>query len=216
VRDAVGNWGAPRVSPIEVRPGGELFADGFESGGTARWSQRVGSLKVLRRARLSGSFGLAVSATSRPRLAYLEDASPDRESAYVAAVAVDARTVVAHRRDILTGIDAGGATVFAVQLRASRMGEPSVRAVVGGAATRWQRLRHGVATVGVEWRSASSGSLVLSVAGTRLAPLPVAGAARLDGIRLGVVSPGVRGDRGELRLDTFRSSRVTDGDLTLG
>ena len=216
VRDAVGNWGAPRVSTVEVRPAGELFADGFESGGTARWSQRVGSPKVVRRARVAGSFGLAVSATGRSRLSYLEDASPERESAYLASVAVDARTVVARPRDILTGIDTGGATVFAIQLTASRMGVPSVRAVAGGAATRWQRLRRGVATVGLEWRSASSGSLVLSVAGTRLAPLPVAGSARLDGIRLGAVSPGVRGDRGELRLDTFWSSRLTDGDLTVG
>lgn len=216
VRDAVGNWGAPRVSTVEVRPGGELFTDGFESGGTARWSQRVGSPKVVRRARVVGSFGLAVSATGRSRLSYLQDASPQQESAYVASVAVDARHVVARRRDILTGIDAAGATVFAIQLKAPRMGVPSVRAVVGRAATRWQRLQRGVATVGLEWRSASSGSLVLSVAGTRLAPLPVAGSARLDGIRLGVVSPGVRGDHGELRLDTFRSSRLTDGDLTVG
>jgi hypothetical protein len=216
MRDAVGNWGAPRVSTVAVRPGGELFADGFESGGTARWSLRVGSPKVVRRARVAGSFGLAISATRRPRLSYLEDTSPDGESAYGASVAVDARKVVARRRDILTGIDARGATVFAVQLQASRMGAPSVRAVVGGAATPWRRLRRGVATVGLEWRSASAGSIVLSVGATRLAPLPVAGSARLDRIRLGAVSPGVRGDRGELRLDTFRSSRLTDGDLTVG
>ena len=214
-RDAVGNWGAPRISTVEVRPDGELFADGFESGGTARWSQRVGSPKVVRRARVSGSFGLAISA--RPtRLSYLEDASPDRESAYAASVALDARVLVARRRDILTGIDAGGSTVFAIQLRALRMGVPSVRAVVGGAVTPWQGLRRGVATVALEWRSASSGSLVLSVDGTRLAAVPVPGTARLDRIRLGVVTPGARGDGGELRLDTFRSSRLTDGDLTIG
>jgi hypothetical protein len=218
-RDAAGNWGATTPFVLSVTPADGVFADGFESGTTARWTAVSGAsrLAVGSAAAAAGRFGLAVTVAGK-NAGYLVDASPTAEVAYRSRFSYAANgttTPGSGMIDILVGRNAGGTNVFRIQYRRTSVGVPQLRAVVarrGGTTTSaWVATSNGFTAVETAWSSGRSTSFTMLVGGVAVATLAGLDTSsyRLDEIRLGPSAGLATGMSGTPCFDRFVSDRTT-------
>ena len=112
---------------IETTPEGNLFADGFESGDLASWSDRIdkvqGDVDATAEAAIDGNFGMEID-ISDPAEAFVQDATPNDDHAYRAEFKLDpnsANIALGDRFTVFSAKDAAGNFVFRLFL--GRTGE---------------------------------------------------------------------------------------------
>jgi hypothetical protein len=223
-RDGAGNWGPASSSPLllVLMPPDGIFADGFETGSTSRWSVQTGAqrLSVSATAAMAGRFGLSVSIARGVR-AFVTDRTPAAATSYNARFGIDAAglSTASHPVDIFVGIDARNSPIFTLQYRRAAGHAAQVRlgALRWGAFawTSWATLPAGRHTIEVAWRASRSATLRFWIDGvakpgrTRLDTH----AYRLEAVRLGPSAGLSSSIAGTLRFDRFVSSR---GQTTIG
>lgn len=236
VQDMAGTWSnaldlAVRAPQPGQGPGGgpapanALLADSFGTGTLALWSQALGApgaLTVGPAAGIpagAGNQGLAARLPGgrRNAAAFVTDTSP-AETGYHARFAFDPhslRTGTAPAVTVFSGRSSTGG-VFAVQLRRTAAGR-QLRGVLDLSHDRtragaWRTVRAGAHTLTVDWLAAShdrAASLRLAVDGATSQVTGWGGPARLESVRLGVVSGFTRTSAGTAWFDEFSSSRTT-------
>jgi hypothetical protein len=167
-RDAAGTWGQPAVAAALVTPADGIFADGFETGTTSRWSSVSGSSKLAVgvSGAMAGRFGLTITATSGSS-GYLIDTAPTAAKGYHARFGFDARTLGTGGKaiDVFTALTAKNGKVIELQYRRDATGLTQLRLGVaragGNAWTKWRALSSGRHSVEVGWQSTSSASATL-------------------------------------------------------
>ena len=237
VQDMAGTWSnaldlAVRAPQPGQGPGGgpapanALLADSFGTGTLALWSQALGApgaLTVGPAAGIpagAGNQGLAARLPGgrRNAAAFVTDTSPAAETGYHARFAFDPhslRTGTAPAVTVFSGRSSTGG-VFAVQLRRTAAGR-QLRGVLDLSHGRtragaWRTVRAGAHTLTVDWLAAShdrAASLRLAVDGATSQVTGRGGPARLESVRLGVVSGFTRTSAGTAWFDEFSSSRTT-------
>jgi subtilisin family serine protease len=215
-RDAAGNWGPVATTAFTVTPADGVFADGFETGTTNRWSARTGTarLSVTAAAAAAGRWGLSVSIASGTH-AYVTDSTPVAATAYHARFSFDARALSTANQaiDVFSGLDSKNAAIVRLQYRRAAGGVGQIRigaSRAGGTTfTAWTNLAAGQHAIELGWQSGTSTSLRLwidGVAGPTATSLDTH-SYRLETVRLGPSAGLTSSMGGELRFDRFVSSR---------
>ena len=215
-RDASGSWGPPVSTIFTITPADGIFADGFESGTTDRWTvrPRATRLAVTSTAAMAGRFGLTTTVKTNITV-YVSDPSPSAAAAYHARFGFDAQAFKTGGQavDIFTGLDARSTTVLHLQYRRASTGPGQVRLgadrVGGTTYGSWVTLPDGRHALELGWQSASAAIVRLWIDGSQAS---ATGALDTHGIVIETVrlgpSAGVTSTMaGELRFDRFVSSR---------
>jgi subtilase family protein len=215
-RDAAGNWGPVSSVPVYLTPTDGGFADGFETGSTARWSSRTGSARqsVTSTAAAAGRWGLQVSIASGTHT-YVTDTTPSALTAYHARFTFDPRgTSTANSSvDVFTGLDSTSKAILRLQYRKSASGQGQLRlgALRAGGTTwtAWTNLSTGRRVIEVGWTSGASTTLRLWIdgaVGSTATGLDTR-SYRLETMRLGPSAGLSSSMSGQLHFDRFVSSR---------
>ena len=171
-RDAAGNWSTPASVALVVDD--LIFADGFETGNTARWSSATGAgISVSGAAAMQGSFGMEV-VLSPGIQGFVTDNTPTALTSYNARFQFNpnaARTVNGVET-IFAGQNAGGTTIFSIEYRRPNPGSnPQIRATVlrqgGTTRTNWVNLANAPQVIDIVWESGTATSLRLYVDGVQ-------------------------------------------------
>jgi hypothetical protein len=207
-------------------PAAALLADSFGTGTLALWAQvhgAPGALTVGRAAGIpagAGNQGLVARLPGGRRnvAAFVTDTSPAAESGYHARFAFDPHTLRTGTAPAVTVFQGRSSTgsVFAVQMRRTAVGR-QLRGVLGLAHGRtrlgaWRTVPAGAHTLTVDWLATThdrAASLRLAVDGAVSQVTGGRDAARLESVRLGVVSGFTRTTAGTAWFDEFSSSRTT-------
>ena len=201
-------------------PSDLLFADGFETGSTARWSQRVGgSLLTTTTATTvvpAGTHALTASVVGKAA-SYVQTDSPNSESSYRARFDFDPQgtTTRSAGHDILAGVTPAGGLAFHVVYRRTSEGVLQVRsgAVRSGGQgwTSWTTITDAPHTIGLSWTAGSRGTVSLSVDGVLCGSLSrlANSTTRVESVRLGPSSGLSAGSHGVEIFDAFVSTRTT-------
>lgn len=197
VVDAAGN-AAVRTYTLVVRRAGIVFADEFR-GDLRRWDRVVGAPRA-RRGTLSAP--LAVGR------AFVEDATPDAESAYRIGFDVASTGRFAGTRTVLEGAAGPGTPGFAVQIQSRADGRLRLR-LAAARTTPWIALPTGGGHVTVTREA--SGRLILRAG--RAATTLQGASGPLATVRLGVVSAGPVAAGVRLRFAHYRWERIPRGDV---
>ena len=217
-RDTAGNWSTPVSVTLTVDD--LIFADSFESGGVAAWSNATGAVNVINAAAMSGdggTWGMAVTlAAGTP--SYVTDATPNALTSYDARFYFHPNGSRAPNSGvtIFAGFNAANNAVFTVQYRRPNpTSQPQIRAQVmragGTTSTAWVTLTNEPHAVEVLWRSGASVPFVLYVDGVQraIANNQNTSAYTLEGVRMGP-SSGLAGTlNGTQYFDAFLSKRST-------
>ena len=215
-RDAGGMWGSVARAVLMITPADGIFADGFESGTTGRWTKRVrsSSVFVTKSAAMAGTWGLALAVRSS-QATYLIDTTPSAATSYHARFGFDARRLKTRSAvvDIFSALDRRGSWVMSVQYRRSSKGPGQVRVATrrahGTTYTKWATLPDGRHTIEVGWYAASTSKVRLWV-DTRLVSAATGVNTRglaIETVRLGPTRGLTSSMAGYLRFDRFVSSR---------
>ncbi len=201
-------------------PGDVLFADGFESGSTVRWSTTAtngGRLSVNAGAALSGTFGASATISNRVDT-YVEDASPNAVMSYHARFQFDPNGVVigsGKTHVLVAGHAANGNEIAVVQIRRVSVGyEIRTGARLDGGTVKygaWAAIGDAPHTIELGWSAATgtgrNGTVGLWVDGTAGSTLSglTNGSGRVEAARLGPQSipSGVSGTE---YFDSFAST----------
>jgi subtilisin family serine protease len=217
-RDLAGNWSPWTATTLVVAPSDGLFADGFETGATARWSGTSGGSRLAVTTSDAPVGSAALSATiSGNTPSYVQDDSAAAESGYRARFWIDpqATRTSSSGHDILVGRNGGSTIVFRVQYRRTSAGITQLRAGArrsgGETWTAWTTIAAGPHAVELGWVAAASESVQLLVDGV------VRGTAtglsnptmRLEQVRVGPSGGLGSSTVGTEIYDAFASSRGT-------
>ncbi len=222
-KDSNGTWGPVTTTTLTLTP---LFADGFEAGPLpAPWSAvttaGAGTATRTAAAALVGSFGLRVSVSGTNNRGYVTTPVTAAVPTYHARFQLNPNTLVTGTRWVTVLQALGGATGtgpqrFRVEYRRNGAGTPEVRVVVstGNSSTTGaaQPLNAGAAnTIRVDWTSAASATVTLTVNGT---PTTMTGLntnnRTVTAARLGISLAPTGGNGaygGVVYLDAFTSAR---------
>ena len=188
------------LPPTTTVPSDVLFADGFESGSTSKWSTTAsngGRLSVNTGAALSGTFGASATISNRVDT-FVEDASPNAVVSYHARFQFDPNGVVigsGQTHVLLAGRSASGNAIAVVQVRRVsagyeiRSGPRLDSGTVKYAA--WAAISDAPHSIELGWSAATgsgkNGTVGLWIDGTPASTLGglTNGSGRIDAARLG-------------------------------
>ncbi len=215
-RDAAGNWSTAASVALVVDD--LIFADGFETGNTTRWSSTTGAgVSVVNgAAAMQGSFGMAVVLSPGVQ-GFVTDNTPAALTSYNARFQFNpnaARTVNGVET-IFTGQNAGGTTIFAIEYRRPNPGSnPQIRAAVlrqgGTTRTNWVNLVNASQVIDLVWESGTATSLRLYVKGVQrqVSNNLNTSAYQLETVNLGPSAGLVNGTQCLVRITSKRSPVV--------
>ncbi len=213
--DVAGRSAAAVELSVNVGPADLIFADGFETGSTTRWSRTVGGarLQVATSEVLAGSVSLlATIAGDTP--SYVQDDSPLAASAYRARFWFDPNGTRTRSggHDVLTGVTGSGALAFHVVYRRTAAGLLQLRSAAkrsgGQTWTSWVTITDAPHPVEVAWTAGTVGTLTLFVDGSPRGTVSVANAStRLEAVRLGPSTGLSSTSAGTEIFDAFASTR---------
>ncbi len=190
----------PTTTTTVAPPSDVLFADGFESGSTSKWSTTAsngGRLSVKTGAALSGTFGASATISNRVD-SYVEDASPNAVTSYHARFQFDPNSVVigsGQTHVLLAGRSANGNAIAVVQVRRVSAGyEIRSGARLDSGTVKygaWAAISDAPHSIELGWSaatgSAKNGTIGLWIDGTPGSTLSglTNGTGRIDAARLG-------------------------------
>ncbi len=206
----------------EAQTTDSIFADGFESGDTSRWSVALGGVDVNATAALGGSnFGLEVPGGTRSGL---ETREPDRETTVRVQFLLDPNTFELRRNqriEILRFYAQGRRHHLRLVLRQNAAGDKRLGLMVRGNRGGYDLIGGGPVTPGLDnvvkvlWEAATSrngndGSAALFLNGEMEANEPTLANGRLDvrAIQIGLLGGNAGATRGSYYLDDFASFRT--------
>ncbi len=204
--DRAGNVSTPAEVSAVVGGPEQVFADGFETGGTLRWSRSRGRhrMNVSTAAAVVGTQGLAISAGATGP-AFVEDRSPAAAATYHARfwLAARCRGVSGPGAEVFEGRGSTGQRLFAVSCRRSVAGGAALRVAVvrSPGHLRWSRWIHagsGPHRIGLDWAANAQVRSRLTVDGRTRTSVraPSDAPSRLDVVRLGIPRPTSPAKRG--------------------
>ena len=215
--DVAGRPSVPAVVSVSVGPVDLVFADGFETGSTARWSRSSGGsrLQLTTTDVAVGTMALRATITGNTS-SYVQTDSPVAERSYRARFWFDpngTRTRSAGH-DVLQGLTGSGSLAFHVVYRRTSAGVLQVQAGAtrsgGQTWTAWTAITDAPHAVEVAWSAGTAGSLTLLVDGTQRGRITLANATmRLESVRLGPSSGLSSASGGTEIFDAFASTRGT-------
>jgi serine protease AprX len=209
--DTSGNVSPVATVPVVVGPGDLVFGDGFESGGTGRWSSLTGAgnITVTQGGAPVGLTSMQVTVSGRHE-SYVQDDSPAGETTYRAAFWMDGGQTLSSGHDVLTGLSGTSKTVLAVSYRGSADG---MELRVGALAKKkvdwstWTSLPPGQHRIEVDWTSGPTGTAGLTVDDNpRVSTAPAPDDLTLDAVRLGAGDGLDAKSAGQQTFDAFASS----------
>lgn len=217
-RDRAGNISPASLITLNVAPSDGLFADGFETGRTTRWSHIYGPARLAVTTSGVPVGSAALRATlSGATPSYVQDNTPAAETTYRARFWFDPRGTRTTRsgHDVLAGVNGHNKTVFRLQYRRTSAGAPQVRALArragGESATAWTSMTAGPHAVEIGWTARRHGRVELLVDGAVRGTVTGLSNAtlRLQQVRLGPSAGLAAGTSGTEIYDAFASSRST-------
>ncbi len=173
-KDVAGNWGPVKTAQLTIAPTSLIFADGFEGGIVPPWTGVVGPTLATRTAAaaLTGAWGLQATANNSTAPAYASYTSTAAETAtYHASFQFNRDTLAPGNRTVtvFSALNGVNGQVLAVQYRRNA-GVYQMRLTVNRAGgvtnSAWVNVSDTVLTVGVDWASAVSATVTLTVNGT--------------------------------------------------
>jgi len=170
-KDAAGNWGPTSSVVLTIQSGplaALIFADGFEAGNFAAWTQAVGTVSVVPEAAMGGNglaavtpqastLGMAAVLSSEP--AYVLDGTPDYEADYSAGFYFNPNgaSTGGTEHDIFVGYDLSGTPIFGIQYEHNAAASYEVRAWVmhenSRVFTNWYDINNGPNYLEISWES---------------------------------------------------------------
>ncbi len=213
----------PTIVPTPTPIPTNIFSDGFETGNFNAWSSTQtdgGRLSVSTNAALVGTLGMNAFISSTVPI-YLTDSSPNAETGYHARFYFSPNGVslpTTAPQNIFVGRNAGGTTIFSVQLRFAS-GNYQVRANIrnnsnGLQSTAWSNIPNASQAIEIEWQAAtastpSGGLISLYLAGKLSKNLSGISNSnfKLEDVLLGPSSGITSGTSGSEYYDAFISNR---------
>jgi FtsP/CotA-like multicopper oxidase with cupredoxin domain len=170
-KDAAGNWGAPSSVVLTVQGGplgAAIFANGFEAGNFAAWTQAIGAVQIIPQAAMGGNaqaaaaldtslLGMAADLSSEP--AYVLDGTPEYEADYGASFWFNPNgaSTGGAEHDIFVGYDLSGTPIFGIQYEHNTVTSYEVRAWVrhqnDQVFTDWYDISNGPNYLEIHWES---------------------------------------------------------------
>jgi hypothetical protein len=177
-KDAASNWGPVTTATLFVTrrtgPGPRpfIFADGFETGNFAAWTQSTGPVTVTSAAAILGNFGMATTLDSAVNgyvangtLGIEEDA--DHEAIYSVRFRFDPNgaDTAGSQHAIFAAEDVSGTTIFAIEYRHIQSGPNAYEARAWALDedvrrfTAWYPLRDGPNVIEIGWESSPTATV---------------------------------------------------------
>ncbi len=124
-KDAAGNWGPLASAGFQVATSDLIFADGFESGSTSRWSRSFGGSRLTTTTSGVPVGNVALRTTlAGAKKSYVQDDSPSSETTYRAGFWFDPQGTRTSNsgHDVLAGWTGSGSRIFRVKYRLTSQG----------------------------------------------------------------------------------------------